>query len=1217
MADIDLSDYNGLDGNPAFNLIGRYLSPAFTGVFDGSGHAISNFTLAPTDENGLSGVVALGMFTHVAGDFPEIRDLTLRNVFVDGRALGMPSAALVGRLRGGAFINGCRIEGGQVFGGSGLVAIAFAGVIYDCHVSCHVSGSTAGLLVGESHADIYDCTSSGSVTGDRAGGLLGWSDRTAIMNCRSDAQVTGIGDATVGGLVGISNAQIEDCAATGDVLGAWGSAGGLTGTNAATILRSWASGNVVCPDCTSTGGLAGNNLWWDVDELKSKVLYSYATGDVVGFFDVGGLVGDNSGTISDSYARGNATGSTRVGGLVGGNWNPWMEGVQYDNGNIYRSYSVGRPSAGSWVGGLVGITDEDTTVSDCFWDTQTSGMSTSAGGTGKTTTEMQTESTFTSAGWDFVTPIWKICDGLYYPRLSWEERAVLRVEPGDMQFAAMEGAANPGGQVLSIVNCGAGSLNWAIAEDCTWLQVEPNSGTSMLCDSNEAVVSVDMTGMSTGSYYCELTISDPCAHNSPQTVGVWLYVIKYGGGSGAPGDPYLIYTAEQMNFVGVNPSNWDKHFKLMADIDLSGYTGTQFNIIGNETIRFAGVFDGNNHEISSFTYSCTGENNIGLFGVLQGTDAQIRNVRLTAPEVSAPASLTVGALVGRLTTGTVTNCSTQAGTVPGYGDFFNGVGGLVGRNEQGGIVSDCSASSTVVGANREIGGLVGYNDGVIADSMATGTVRSNATATPPNLVASVVGGLVGNNMDGEVLNCHATGNVFGTGEAVGGLAGANWDGTIFNCYATGEVSAGPDGYGVGGLLGEGQGTVADSYATGNVTSNADATGGLVGHFGIRTISNCYATGRVSSSGNFVGGLIGANSGTVMDCYARGGVSGGDWETGGLIGRNGGVVTNCYSVGAVTGRYDVGGLVGGNFETLANCFWDTQTSGHDNMCGTERDGGSGCNDGCGKTTAEMQTESTFTSAGWDFNTPVWQICEGLRYPNLWYQYAAPVLIVEPGELQFTAMEGYASLEEEILSVRNCGGVSFQWQSEEDCAWLSVEPNSGSLGAYESNDVTVYANTSGLSKGYYYCELLIYDSCDPNNVEVVDVNLEVVGPILSVSADKLVFLAPQGGPTLFEQILDVRNAGGGTLNWEISGANDCNWLSVYPVDGQSRGEVDAVTVSVDASGLGLGFYRCELTVSDSNAAGSPSTVLMDLSIYTPGWLRVPEEFPTIQAAIDAAA
>jgi len=67
------------------------------------------------------------------------------------------------------------------------------------------------------------------------------------------------------------------------------------------------------------------------------------------------------------------------------------------------------------------------TVSDSFWDTKTSGQATSAGGTGKTTAEMQDIATFSA--WDIITVTsgqtnpaytWNIVDGGTYPFLSWE-----------------------------------------------------------------------------------------------------------------------------------------------------------------------------------------------------------------------------------------------------------------------------------------------------------------------------------------------------------------------------------------------------------------------------------------------------------------------------------------------------------------------------------------------------------------------------------------------------------------------------------------------------------------------------------------------------------------------------------------------------------------------------------------------------------------------------
>ena len=78
---------------------------------------------------------------------------------------------------------------------------------------------------------------------------------------------------------------------------------------------------------------------------------------------------------------------------------------------------VSGPVIGHWDGTLI----------ICLWDIETSGQATSAGGTGLTTAEMQTASTFLEAGWDFVgetangtEDIWWINEGKDYPRLWWE-----------------------------------------------------------------------------------------------------------------------------------------------------------------------------------------------------------------------------------------------------------------------------------------------------------------------------------------------------------------------------------------------------------------------------------------------------------------------------------------------------------------------------------------------------------------------------------------------------------------------------------------------------------------------------------------------------------------------------------------------------------------------------------------------------------------------------
>ena len=95
--------------------------------------------------------------------------------------------------------------------------------------------------------------------------------------------------------------------------------------------------------------------------------------------------------------------------------------------NITNCYSIGIVIGEIDLGGLVG--GNSGTVTASFWDRDTSGLTDSNGGTGKTTAEMKTESTFTDAGWDFVgetangtDDIWWILEHITYPKLNWQRK---------------------------------------------------------------------------------------------------------------------------------------------------------------------------------------------------------------------------------------------------------------------------------------------------------------------------------------------------------------------------------------------------------------------------------------------------------------------------------------------------------------------------------------------------------------------------------------------------------------------------------------------------------------------------------------------------------------------------------------------------------------------------------------------------------------------------
>jgi hypothetical protein len=106
------------------------------------------------------------------------------------------------------------------------------------------------------------------------------------------------------------------------------------------------------------------------------------------YVKIGGLIGSNHGKVSNCYSIGTVKGYASVGGLIGHN---------YYYGQVSNCYSTGSVNGKEDVGGLIGYNAG--TVSNSFWDIQTSGHIYSRGGTGKTTEEMKNVRTYTDVKW--------------------------------------------------------------------------------------------------------------------------------------------------------------------------------------------------------------------------------------------------------------------------------------------------------------------------------------------------------------------------------------------------------------------------------------------------------------------------------------------------------------------------------------------------------------------------------------------------------------------------------------------------------------------------------------------------------------------------------------------------------------------------------------------------------------------------------------------------
>jgi subtilisin family serine protease len=103
----------------------------------------------------------------------------------------------------------------------------------------------------------------------------------------------------------------------------------------------------------------------------------------------------------------------------------------------------------------------------------------------------------------------------------------IAVNPGSMSFNATAGGANPASQVLDISNTGGGTLNWSSSSNAAWLTASPSTGTG----TGTSTVSVNIAGLSAGTYNGTISVSAAGATNSPVAVPVTLTIIGFCPGT--------------------------------------------------------------------------------------------------------------------------------------------------------------------------------------------------------------------------------------------------------------------------------------------------------------------------------------------------------------------------------------------------------------------------------------------------------------------------------------------------------------------------------------------------------------------------------------------------------------------------------------------------------------------------------------------------------------
>lgn len=472
------------------------------------------------------------------------------------------------------------------------------------------------------------------------------------------------------------------------------------------------------------------------------------------------------------------------------------------------------------------------------------------------------------------------------------------------------------------------------------------------------------------------------AENTPWEGGVATTIINEGGNNGLDTDhPILIATAGELAYLAQQTNSGGEELKLTNGDEISGYTnfqglyfqltedidlgGQTWTPIGKDNSNsFQGTLDGNDKIISNLA-NINESDYAGLFGFIENSSIQNLQIEITETGLHTTSAGFVGALVGYITKGQITNCSVKGGNIKSETSSSQLiVGGLIGQIISSNI-TDCNSSVNVEATRTEasclaaggigginldasltnchylgfvmavderegttpnsyVGGITGASDlQAIGGQSKTSTI-SQCTACVNISAGAYAGGIVGYFVEGNVEKCRVEG-VISTKEIegqAGGIIGHNkYGGKVTDCYNWASVTASEA---AGGIVGYEYTlypfTISKCWSSGDIT--APVVGGIAGYIGFGSIEECYTSGNIT--GNYAGGIAAyAGSEIIKNCSSTANVVAESEEeedsfAGGIVGvgfkyssYQGTSIQNCYATGKISSNYAAGGIAGLN------------------------------------------------------------------------------------------------------------------------------------------------------------------------------------------------------------------------------------------------------------------------------------------------------------------
>ena len=772
---------NDIDANMVENYEAIGTGSAFTGTFDGRDNRIIGLNV----QGGNAGIF------DTIGEGGKVEDLRVYS----GTFSGVNNAGAVAGINNGTISNVTTF--GNVVTAKGSAPITPEDATSSTQLDGQYVGA-AGGIAGVNVGSIDNASVSDAVTADdanavdkngnailsAAGGIAG-INQNKISNSSSNSAVNASAGSTyaLGGVAGVNEGTLSNVDSLGVTTGIYkgtstrysDNVGGIAGRNSGTVSEAYNESIVSGRD--NVGGILGKNTGKNVENVSNaaRVTGEAASDDTSDY--VGGLVGSNSGSITNGRNNGEITGNQYVGGLVGEN------GKNSTLSNLVNDEAASI-TGDKYVGGIAGRNYGTISANDKGLVNRGSitGQMYVGGVAGSNEADGIIENTISSIALHVKTPATNNPEDpgnpKYFGGVVGQNSGTINGATNESSVdVAADGATMAGGIIGQ--NTSTGRLEGTIANE-GFVSGKSDVGGIIGSNQNDSILN-----NTSGN---RLVVSNSGQVQAEDGGAAGIFYENTGA----------IHNADLINTGMVIGGSKE-------DSITGGLFGTNSGTITNSTLTNNGTVYGGG-TVGGLIGENTGD--ISTSSLINSVNGKVTGLN------------NVGGLIGQ-NYGTITGGRDEKDGYYKYQIYNNGTitVGMWNDSDKDGKIADGEIKTDSVNGSN-IGGLVGLN-GYDENTGKTGSITAGYnTGAIDAAYSENVGGIAGTNTGtldqvfNTVMTADGQNQTITGGTNVGGIVGSNeTGGTVSNAYNTTGVSGKTENAVVGAIAGTNSGTISNVYGT--------------------------------------------------------------------------------------------------------------------------------------------------------------------------------------------------------------------------------------------------------------------------------------------------------------------------------------------------------------------------------------------------------------------